>query len=932
MRAIRTVSLVLLLSPCLAGCGASAVTSPADLDSAEDLPEVWQEIDELRTADEDQQGQEALGADIMEEPDGSNWPFLPVLCQPCDQDDACWYAAGRTGTCDRPDSRSGGFCSVVCNVPEDCPTGYSCLPIDDVRSLCRPAEGGCLCREEWIARRLSTTCWTLAPMGRCLGVRTCSSSGLTPCSAEDPGDDVCDGQDNDCDGDVDEGILCDDANPCTHDECRGPDGCEFVPLALACDDGNACTVNDRCGNGTCVPGSARECNDLHPCTQDLCDPVGGCVHLPACPGSEVCDAQGFCCLPRWSCGDPAHECRQSTDGCGNPMDCGDCLDPLATCVNGICHPAECSLNGLTLTGGPALDVLVHGGHAYVALGASGLAVFDVHQPAVPHLAHLERHPDGAFLLARDSSFLYVAGKESLNMYSLAVPSLPVWVSSVPFMVGGRSMATEMGLIFLARADRKIAVVDATQPLQAAVRSIIDLGTRIPVSLAVRNAVLAVGTSHSGLVLFDVSDLDAPVELATVSPAEPCHCIAMEGSRLHLAQPSGGLHTYDLTHPSAPVKTSTLPLSPSAGPCLLVGSVLLLPTAGDTLTAVDLIAGSSIRAHALPNGPLLSGLDVSGDFLYLADGFLGVSVVAVPGYGQFVPVSRLLLPVFNIHLLESNGWMAAVQGMGWLDILDMKDPWNLTVLERLPLPGMPVEAVVGQDVLYVASIMAGLLVVPGSLPDLLPPVGGNSTLLAPSGLHRDGDLLAVVDLDGSLALFDVHHPLDPQLLSHLKGEGSWMDVKLHQHRAWIAADSGGVVAVDVSLPQVPVPLAQYPAPLGRALQVEVDEQALYVLFYRPSPAPLSRVVRYGIGVNGQLTNDGVVAQGLGWAWFARVGPYIALVTEDTGVSLFLEDGSQLDQPQAVLPVQKATSPPLFFGGFLFHGTESGIATTDARGCR
>jgi hypothetical protein len=546
--------------------------------------------------------------------------------------------------------------------------------------------------------------------------------------------------------------------------------------------------------------------------------------------------------------------------------------------------------------------------------------------------HLDRHPDGAFVLAQDSSFLYVAGKESLHVYSLADPSLPVWMSSVPFMGDGRSMATEMGLVFLARADRKIAVVDATQPLQAVVRSLIDLGTRTPVTVAVRNATLAVGTSHSGLVLFDVSDLDAPMELATVSPAEPCHCIAMEGSRLHVAQPSGGLHTYDLTHPAAPVKTSTLPLSSSAGPCLLVGSVLLLPTVGDTLTAVDLIAGASIRAHALPNGPLLSGLDVSGDFLYLADGFLGVSVVAVPGYTQFIPVSRLLLPVFNTQLLESNGWMAAVQGMGWLDLLDMKDPWRLTVRDRVPLPGMPVEAVVGQGVVYVASIMAGLLVLPGNLPDLLPPMGGSSVLLAPSGLHRDGDLLAVVDLDGSLALFDVHNPQDPQLLSHLDGEGNWMDVKLHQNRAWIAADSGGVLVIDVSLPQTPVPLDQYPATMGRALQLEVDEHALYVLFYQQSPTPLSRVVRYTVDVFGQLTNDGVVAQGLGWAWFTRVGPYVAMVTADTGVSLFLEDGSQLDQPQAVLPVQKATSPPLFSAGFLFHGTESGIATTDARGCR
>lgn len=932
MRATGTGLLLSLLVLVLVRCGSSAVTSPADVDLVDDAADVWQEIDEFRTADGDLRGSDVAPSDSLDEPDLPWRPFLSLLCRPCQDDESCRGTESDVGFCHRSNNQSGAFCSFPCDGPQDCPAGYSCEGVEGSARACLPVDGECSCLAEWVEQELSTSCWTQEPRGQCLGIRVCTASGLTTCSAEPPGEERCDGRDNDCDGDVDEGTLCDDDNPCTHDECRGPDGCRFVPLALACDDGDACTLDDRCDNGVCVPGAPRECNDHLPCTLDQCDPASGCIHVPSCPASEVCDAEGNCCLPRWSCGDLAHECQQVTDGCGNLVDCGGCQDPLAACIDGVCHPTECSLSGLALTGGPALDVRVYGGYAYVALGASGLAVFDVHQPAVPQLVHLERHPDGAFVLAQDSSFLYVAGEESLRVYSLTDPSLPAWMSSVPFMADGQSMATELGLVFLARADRKIAVVDATQPIEAAVRSIIDLGTRTPVTMAVRNAVLAVGTSHSGLVLFDVSDLDAPVELTTVSPVEPSHCVALEGTRLHLAQPVGGLQTYDLTHPSAPVKTSTLPLLSSAGPCRLVGSVLLLPTSGNTLTAVDLAAGSSIRTHALPNGPFLSGLDVAGDFLYLADGFLGVSVIAAPGYTQFVPVSRLLLPVFNTQLLESNGWMAAVQGMGWLDILDMKDPWHLRIQDRLPLPGMPVEAVVGQDAVYVASIMAGLLVLPGSLPGLLAPSGGSSVMLSPSGLHRDGELLAVVDLEGGLALFDVHHPLDPQLLSHLDGEGSWLDVKLHQNRAWIAADNGGVLVVDVSLPQSPVPMAHYPASMGRAVQLEVDDLALFVLFYQESPIPLSRVVRYDIDANGQLTTGGVVAQGLGWAWFARVAPYIALVTSETGVSLFLDDGSQLDQPHAVLPIHNATSPSLFSGGFLFHGTESGIATTDARGCR
>jgi len=103
-----------------------------------------------------------------------------------------------------------------------------------------------------------------------------------------PACDEC-GNDDGCGGKCIDDALCDDENPCTHDECDG-EGCVFDALQAECDDDDKCTFDDTCLDGVCT-GAPVDCSNLttEVCT-GVCHPeTGDCIAEPVGDGEEVCD-------------------------------------------------------------------------------------------------------------------------------------------------------------------------------------------------------------------------------------------------------------------------------------------------------------------------------------------------------------------------------------------------------------------------------------------------------------------------------------------------------------------------------------------------------------------------------------------------------------------------------------------------------------------
>ncbi len=288
------------------------------------------------------------------------------LCLPCATGADCKGAAGVDDVC-VDYGQEGSFCGGSCVADDDCPWGFSCADAQTVAGVstkqCVADAGVCPCTSKSVELALYAPCEVSNEFGTCSGKRICTDAGLTDCDAAQAEAEICDGLDNDCDGDVDEPNevggnyinLCDDGNACTTDSCDGETGCAHVELSEGeCVDGDACTVGDHCDAGLCV-GLPIVCDDDNPCTDDLCDGLGGCkaeFNAATCDDGDPCTVADTCAAGE--CVGYAVDCKCESDGDCAQFDDGNLCNGTLICDTGSL-PYQCVVDPDTVVVCPIAD-------------------------------------------------------------------------------------------------------------------------------------------------------------------------------------------------------------------------------------------------------------------------------------------------------------------------------------------------------------------------------------------------------------------------------------------------------------------------------------------------------------------------------------------------------------------------------------------------
>ncbi len=526
--------------------------------------------------------------------------------------------------------------------------------------------------------------------------------------------------------------------------------------------------------------------------------------------------------------------------------------------------------------GNGRDVDLVDGRAYLTAGDS-LRIFDVSDPTNPTEL-------GSYVLTIPTEVAVIDNLAYVLDANLGLQILDITNPAVVALVGGvvipsgRALQIVGELAYVVQdsfGDAMVHVVDVSEPTTPSIIGSASVSGS-PQDLTVRGSHVYVSKSNAPIEIFDVSNPAEPESVGNALDSDNNAGLAIAGDDL-LATTREGLTVFDLSEPDDPISIATvsLPSDDFAGSITVVDSRAYLDRGFDGIHVIDVSnPATPTRLGVLPISSVQNSVAVEGALMITADGNRGLHTAAAgtPIASAAVAEVRFTGRPVTLVATETRTYVGT-RSPNELWVVDTIDPLMSARDGGLVLPSTPRELQVADGLVFAATERDGLLVIDASdaaMPIVVGDDGTEQTLstltltegtayagsgrelhvidittptspvpLAPVTLNRqvsctevDGDTLLVCQDFSGVQAVDLTVPTSPMLGTLLADTSNASDIAVRAGKAFVADFSGagidaGIQVVDYMDVNTPVAEGRLVLP-GNAQKIAIGGEHAYVV--------------------------------------------------------------------------------------------------------
>ena len=366
----------------------------------------------------------------------------------------------------------------------------------------------------------------------------------------------------------------------------------------------------------------------------------------------------------------------------------------------------------------AIDVIVEGNIAYIVDIYDGIVVVNITDPTTPSYAGSwsKTGVSDAYVYG---DFLYITDiNDGLSVTNITDPNTPILINSLSLPGTAHSIVIDGIYAYITCQDTTpsandgglqiVQIADPTAPTHT--YSSNALGDAVDVSISGDYAYLA-QKYGTGLSVFDISDPASPVAVGSCPTLSTVWAVYVSGDYAYLAV-NDRLQIINITDPYNPYSVGQY-LTPDRPYDVCVKGDCAFVADGSTLEILNVTDPSSPTFVGSIETLIFSyvdGVQVKGDYAYIADGGRGLLVVDISNPSSPTAVGSYDTPGTARGIFVSGDFAYIADEDGGLQIIDISSPFSPTFVTSYATPGIAFRLFVSGNYAYIADEASGLQIV------------------------------------------------------------------------------------------------------------------------------------------------------------------------------------------------------------------------------